>query len=944
MLSKQEKHCGGDCKTGCQEKRSQPALTSSIPPSSIPLRNVEVKSRKENEEIIEIDRPAIIENPQKLIFKVEGMCCATEVENLKSVLNPLLRGRKDTTLTFDLINAKLTLQSKYNNLPSRDEVIKSVATTGMKATLWADHVKQEKKTFWQKYGHITTNVVSFTSLVAGFIIHALRDGISTAFGGGVGNQEAERPDYPPVSTMVLYSTAIVAGSWFILPKAVRAVRRLNPDTNLLMTAATAGAVGMNKWFEAAASMYLFSAAELLESWNMNRARKAIRALMELAPSTAQVVHEGGIIKEQLVEQIPVGTIISVRPGEKIPMDSILLLGSTSVNQAPITGESMPVQKEVGDALFAGTINGDSVIQCRVIKAASDSTLASIIRKVEEAQSRRARSDQWIEKFSRYYVPSMMAASAVVSIIPPLATGASWYPWVYKGLELLVISCPCSLVISTPVSIVAGLTEAARSGVLIKGGIFLEMPANLKAFAMDKTGTLTTGEPAVQDIIPLNGYNTEALLKLATALEVHSDHPLARAIQRKAKADGIISKPAEQFQVFKGKGAEGYIDGKLFWIGSHRFLHEKVGSNEPADVHEKIQKLESAGHSIVAIGHDQQICGLISIADAIRPESRSAIQAMKKAGIERVVMLTGDNQGAAKTIAESIGIDEYRAELLPEDKVKQVEALVARYKQVAMVGDGINDAPAMAASNLGIAMGAAGSDAAIETADIALMSDDLGKLAWLVDHSRRTLNIIKQNVVFSLAVKSAFVGLTFANKSTLWMAMLSDMGATFIVVSNALRLLNNRNESGREARIPNQLTATRIQSPSSAAASSPMLLQFTRAQASLPPLPSQVSPGGVELTIASNEVINHPITSNSSNACGSNGAGVPSFSVNDGHEKDNKERERISPRQEIGTSPALMLQFDQLRLGHNQAQNSVPTPINQTLQTQQPKKACCKSCH
>ena len=753
---------------------------------------------EENEENelkeITISSSTLIENRQKLTFKVEGMCCASEVESLKDVLNPLLKGR-EANLSFDLINAKLTFESKYDNLPSKEDIIKAVAKTSMTATLWNEHVKQsqEKKSFWQRYGHITMNVVSAASLVVGFVFQAVRDGLETAFGGGVeGGQQTERPDYPPIATMVFYSVAIVAGSWFIVPKAVRTVRRLRLDTNVLMLTAVGGAVGINQWFEAASSIYLYSAAELLESWNMARARKAISSLMELTPSTAQVINEEGIIIEQLVEEIPVGTLITVRPGGKIPMDSMLVLGSTSVNQAPITGEALPIQKDVGDRLFAGTINGDSTIQCRVTKLASDSTLASIIRKVEEAQSRRAKSDQWIEKFSHYYVPSMLAASVVVCVVPPLATGGSWYPWIYKGLELLVISCPCSLVISTPVSIVAGLTAAARNGILIKGGVYLETASRLKAFAMDKTGTLTTGEPTVQDIIPLNNYSVKKLLKLAVALEVHSDHPLARAIQHKAKTEGIIKyQPAERFQIFKGKGAKGYIDGKSYWIGSHRFLQEKVGNNEPEEVNQKIKELQSTGHSIVAIGHGKNIYGLISITDTVRPESKNAIQSIKRSGIEKVIMLTGDNEGAAKTIADSIGIDEYYAELLPEDKVKQVELLMKKYRRVAMVGDGVNDAPAMAVSSLGIAMGTAGSDAAIETADIALMSDDLGKLAWLVNHSHRTLNIIKQNVVFSIAVKLAFVGLTFANKSTLWMAMISDIGASFIVVSNGLRLLNER---------------------------------------------------------------------------------------------------------------------------------------------------------
>lgn len=730
---------------------------------------------------------------QKLIFKIGGMCCPTEVDALKDALRSLNKEGREVDLTFDLINAKLMVESRSGDLPTQEEIIKTVGRTGMQASLWNEHVKQaqEKKTFWERYGHLSSTLISATTLVSGVVIHAVRDGASAAFGGGVGGgEETGRPDYPPIATMALYSTAIVAGSWYIVPKAVRALKRLRLDTNVLMLSATAGALGINHWFEAASSMCLFSAAELLENWNMGRARKAIHGLMGLTPSTAQVLNEDGAVEEQLLDNIPIGTTIIVRPGEKIPMDSVLISGATYVNQAPITGESMPVQKEVGDPLFAGTINEDSVIQCRVTKAASDSTLSSIIRKVEEAQSHRAKTDQFIERFSHYYVPTMMLGSLATIIIPPLATGDSWYPWAYKGLELLVLSCPCSLIISTPVSIVAGIAAAARNGVLIKGGVHLETAAHIEAFAMDKTGTLTTGAPVVQNVIPLNGYDTEGLLKVAAALETHSDHPLARAIQRKAKEDGIISRPAESFRVFKGKGGEGYIDGELFWVGSQRFLHEKVGDTEGPAIHERIQELEAAGHSIVAVGTGRTTCGLISIADALRPESKHAIQALKRAKI-KVVMLTGDNEGAARTIAASAGVDEYRAELLPEDKVHQVETLMKKYKRVAMVGDGINDTPAMATSSLGIAMGAAGSDAAIETADIALMSDDLEKLAWLINHSRHTVNVIKQNVGFSLAVKAAFVGLTFANKSTLWMALLSDMGTSFIVVSNGLRLLNNK---------------------------------------------------------------------------------------------------------------------------------------------------------
>ena len=397
-----KKPCGQCCSKNKCEEKTDAVIDPKFETAAF------IEGYREIPQEVEIAHPTpvrTIESDQKLIFKIEGMCCPTEISALKGVLFPLVnKDNREADLAFDLINAKLIVESKNGNLPTKEEIIKAVAKTGMQATLWNEHVKQAQvnRTSWQKYGPVGLNLFSAASLIAGIVVHATSDGVSAAFGGGVGGNEAERPENPPIATMALYSAAIVAGSYYIVPKAVRAIRNLRPDTNLLMVAATGGAVGINHWFEAASSMYLFSLAEILEEWNMERSRNAIRSLMELAPSTAQVVNEDGTTSEQLVENIPVGTTIIVRPGAKIPMDSVLISGITSVNQAPITGESMPIQKEVGDKLFAGTINEDRVIKCNVTKSANDSTLASIIRKVEEAQSHRAKSDQWIETFSHYY--------------------------------------------------------------------------------------------------------------------------------------------------------------------------------------------------------------------------------------------------------------------------------------------------------------------------------------------------------------------------------------------------------------------------------------------------------------------------------------------------------------------------------------------------------------
>ena len=411
--------------------------------------------------------------------------------------------------------------------------------------------------------------------------------------------------------------------------------------------------------------------------------------------------------------------------------------------------------------------------------------------VEEAQSRRAPSEQWVERFAKYYTPAMMVLAAAVVVVPPLFFSAVWVEWVYRGLVILVIACPCALVISTPVSIVSGMTAAARNGVLIKGGMYLEAAGRLRALALDKTGTLTYGHPEVQQVVPFNSHTPKELLERAAAMEAHSEHPLARAILRKAQDEGIVVSGAEEFQAIKGKGAEAKIDGKPFWIGSHRLMEEK--GQETAEVHDKAKELEDAGHSVVAIGNAQHVCGLVSVADGVRDNASEAVRMIKRLGVRKVVMLTGDNKGTANAVAKAAGVDEFQAELLPEDKVEAAESLVSRFGNVAMIGDGVNDAPAMAVATFGIAMGAIGTDAAIETADIALMSDDLSKLPWLIRHSRRTLKIIKQNITFALGLKLVFIALAIFGKASLWMAIAADTGASLLVISNGLRLLGGREQ-------------------------------------------------------------------------------------------------------------------------------------------------------
>jgi Cd2+/Zn2+-exporting ATPase len=423
----------------------------------------------------------------------------------------------------------------------------------------------------------------------------------------------------------------------------------------------------------------------------------------------------------------------------------------------------------------------------VTKVAQNSTLARIIHMVEEAHARRAPSEQWVERFARAYTPAVMVVAFLMFLVPPVIFGQAWDEWFYRALVLLVIACPCALVISTPVSIVASLAAAARAGVLVKGGAFIELPARLRAIAMDKTGTITSAESEVVQVIPLDNHTEGELLSRAAALEARSTHPLARAIHRYAERKGIAPAPAADVQVLRGKGLAGIFDGEPFWLGSHRYVVER-GQDTP-EVARQAEALEADGKTVIVVGNSRHVCGLVAVADTIRPEAREIVRQLHAAGVAHVVMLTGDNRITAEAIAREVGIDEVHAELLPENKVRKLEGLIARYGNVAMVGDGVNDAPALARANLGIAMGAIGSDAAIETADVALMTDDISKLPWLVHHSKRTLAIIRQNITFALAIKAMFVVLTFAGMASLWAAIAADTGASLLVVLNGLRLLN-----------------------------------------------------------------------------------------------------------------------------------------------------------
>ena len=561
--------------------------------------------------------------------------------------------------------------------------------------------------------------------------------------------------------------------------------------NLLMVVAVAGAIGLGEFFEAATVAFFFSLSLYLESWSVGRARNAVAALLDLAPPTARVVYDDGTEADVPAAAVAIGAKFIVRGGDRIPLDGDVVSGAGAVDQAPITGESALVPKEAGDEVYAGTINGEGTLTVLATKAASDTVLSKIIRMVGDAHSRRAEVEQWVAKFARIYTPVVMVLAILIALLPPLLAGGAWGFWFYNALVLLVIACPCALVISTPVSIVAALAASARNGVLIKGGAYVEAPGRTTALAMDKTGTITMGEPEVAGVYPIGTTSQRDLLLRAAALEARSSHPLARAILSRAGRDNLSFAAANNTRTVPGRGLEGDMDGQSIWLGSDRFAEEKgFGAAIPPKLRESI---EGAGNTLVAIGDEIGVSGVLELRDRIRPDAKGIVARLHAQGVKKIIMLTGDNAATARAVAAEVGIDEVRAELLPEDKVTAIEELVAQYRTVAMIGDGVNDAPAMARAHYGIAMGAVGSDAAIETADIALMTDDIGKVPWLIGHSRRTMSIIKQNIGLSLSTKALFVGLTAFGMASMWGAIAADVGVSLLVVANALRLLNARED-------------------------------------------------------------------------------------------------------------------------------------------------------
>ncbi|MDD2032931.1 heavy metal translocating P-type ATPase [Pseudomonas sp. 39167] len=693
-------------------------------------------------------------------FRIQAMDCPTEQTLIQNKLGKLAGVQQ---LEFNLINRVLGVT---HDLPNDSPIIDAIQSLGMQAEPLAPG--QEKET-----SELPAPAKPWWPLALSGV---------TALGAEVIHFTSAAPEWV-VALMALVS--ILSGGLGTYKKGWIALKNRNLNINALMSIAVTGAVLIGQWPEAAMVMFLFTVAELIEAKSLDRARNAISGLMQMAPEQATVQQADGTWQVQAVKTINLGARVRVRPGERVGLDGDVVAGRSTIDQAPITGESLPVEKTVGDKVFAGTINQAGELEYTVTAAADHSTLARIIHAVEQAQGSRAPTQRFVDQFSKIYTPAVFALALAVAVIPPLFMGATWFDWIYRALVLLVVACPCALVISTPVTIVSGLAAAARKGILIKGGVYLEGGHRLDYLALDKTGTITHGKPVQTDYVPLDPTVEATAPALAASLAARSDHPVSHAI-----ANAVVDKQqaphaVDNFAALPGRGVRGDINGQTYHLGNHRLV-EDLGLCS-AELEEKLFALEKQGKSVVLLLDHSGPLALFAVADTVKDSSREAIQQLHELGI-KTLMLTGDNAHTAEAIAAQVGMDQARGDLLPGDKLQAIEDLYALGHRVGMVGDGINDAPALARSEIGFAMAAAGTDTAIETADVALMDDDLRKIPAFIRLSRQTSSILKQNIALALVIKAIFLGFTFAGFATMWMAVFADMGVSLLVVFNGLRLL------------------------------------------------------------------------------------------------------------------------------------------------------------
>jgi Cd2+/Zn2+-exporting ATPase len=723
-------------------------------PETVEASAVTPSTREANPEALEGD--AALGVLERTVVRVEGMDCASCAATVERRVSAL-PGVAKATVNF----AAGRLDAEHDAGLSVEDLEGAVRAAGYGV---AKTEEVESSSFWRTPRALMTAASALLFLA----------GLALSVGGA-----------PEIVRVGAYLAAIVVGGLPIFRAAVAGLRARHLDMNVLMSAATVGAVGIGQWAEAASVVVLFAAGNALQVYAIDRTRGAVRTLVRLAPNEV-LVRRGGSEMVVPADEVEVGETVIVRPGERLAVDGTVVEGSSTVDEAPVTGESVPVEKGAGDAVYSGSLNGQGGLLLEATKRAGDSTLQRIARLVVEAQAKKAPAEQFVDRFSRIYTPVVVAAAVVLAVVPPLL-GADFDEWFYRALALLIIACPCALVISTPVTVVSGIGAASRRGILVKGGAALETAGKLKALAFDKTGTLTEGRPVLSRTVALNGEGGAEVLAVAAALERRSEHPLAHAILSAGAArvvDGAGLPPVANFRSVPGRGAEGEVGSKRYLIGSPRLFAERGIALDGAD--KALEVVERSGETPVVLGNAEGPLAVFGLADSLRPDAKATVEALREAGVGKLVMLTGDTEAPARRVAEELGIG-YRASLLPEQKIEAVRELVSEYGEAGMVGDGVNDALALAASSVGFAMGAAGTDVALETADVALMQDDLPKLAEAVVLSRTAERVIRQNVAVSIAIKGLFVVLAPFGLVALWLAVLADMGTSIAVTLNGLRL-------------------------------------------------------------------------------------------------------------------------------------------------------------
>lgn len=703
-----------------------------------------------------------------MTYRIPTMDCAGEEAEIRRSLVPIsgIRG-----LRFQLVQRTLKIDADDDSLAA---ALAAIRAAGFEPQLLTE---APSKTV----GHLADdghdhNMGQGTTpkLVAALVLAIVAEGIGYFAPEALGWK---------VAGFAVAALAICLAGFDVYKKGLLALRRGRLNINALMTVAVTGAFFIGQWPEAAMVMALYAIAEEIEARAVDRARNAIQGLLAMSPEQAAVRQADGSWVTLAVADIAVGATLRVKPGERVPMDGVVSSGQTSINQAPVTGESIPVDKSVGDLVFAGTINESGTFEFEVSALASNSTLARIIHAVEEAQATRAPTQGFVDRFAAIYTPAIFFIAVVVALTGPWLLDWTWMQAIYKALVLLVIACPCALLISTPVTIVSGLAAAARRGILIKGGIYLEEARKLKAIALDKTGTITEGKPRLVEWISVDGaaQNNRAEL-VASALAGHSDHPVSRAIAAGLKPN-VAS--VSNFTALAGRGVQAELDGTVYVLGNHRLIEERQQCTP--DIEAMLKQHEEAGRTVTLLADSQGVIALFAVADTIKASSREAIASLKALGITPV-MLTGDNQATASSVASEAGVDQARGNLLPEDKLNAIKELQKQFGLTAMTGDGINDAPALAQADIGVAMGAAGTDTAMEAADVVVMNDDLRRIAETVKLSRSTHAILLQNITFALGIKAVFLILAVFGNASMWMAVFADMGASLLVVVNGLRLL------------------------------------------------------------------------------------------------------------------------------------------------------------